>query len=152
MLPKEDITGGSIPEYSEVVQERHVATSKKEKGKILDELTRVMGHHEKAAIRLFRRRDEGRMDNGHGWGGANSSSDDYSPSAGLLRGDFGGLAMDPGPLWRSVQTGCVSRQPSPLGVESEPAFLCAISFPCRGSLAFAGSTSGAKVFPKDQRR
>jgi len=59
--------------------------SKKEKGKILDESTKVMGSHEKATIRLFHLRDHGRVDKGHGRLGANRSGDDYSPSADLLQ-------------------------------------------------------------------
>ena len=48
------MTRGSIREYTEAVRERYLRGSKKEKGKILDEFTRVTGYHRKAAIRLFR--------------------------------------------------------------------------------------------------
>jgi len=48
------MTRGSIREYKEAVRERYLRGSKKEKGKILDEFTRVTGCHRKAAIRLFR--------------------------------------------------------------------------------------------------
>jgi len=49
------MTRGSIREYTEAVRERYFLASKKEKGKILDEFTKVTGCHRKAAIRLFRR-------------------------------------------------------------------------------------------------
>jgi len=49
------MTRGSIREYTEAVRERYLGGSKKEKGKILDEFTKVTGCHRKAAIRLFRR-------------------------------------------------------------------------------------------------
>jgi len=49
------MTRGSIREYTEAVRERYFLASKKEKGKILDEFTKVTGYHRKAAIRLFRR-------------------------------------------------------------------------------------------------
>ena len=48
------MTRGSIQEYTEAIRERYLWVSKKEKGKILDEFTRVTGCHRKAAIRLFR--------------------------------------------------------------------------------------------------
>jgi len=48
------MTRGSIREYTEAVRERYLRGSKKEKGKIFDEFTRVTGCHRKAAIRLFR--------------------------------------------------------------------------------------------------
>ena len=49
------MTRGSIVEYSEAVRGRYFRVSRKEKGKILDEFTKVTGCHRKAAIRLFRR-------------------------------------------------------------------------------------------------
>ena len=52
------MTRGSIREYTEAVRERYLSESKKEKGKILDEFTQVTGCHRKAAIRLFRRRNQ----------------------------------------------------------------------------------------------
>ena len=48
------MTRGSIREYTEAVRERYFLASKKEKGKILDEFTKVTGCHRKTAIRLFR--------------------------------------------------------------------------------------------------
>ena len=50
------MTRGSIQEYTEAVRGRYIRISKKEKGKILDEFTKVTGCHRKAAIRLFHRR------------------------------------------------------------------------------------------------
>ena len=49
------MTRGSIREYTKAVRERYFLASKKEKGKILDEFTKVTGYHRKAAIQLFRR-------------------------------------------------------------------------------------------------
>ena len=49
------MTRGSILEYTEAMRGRYLRASKKEKGKILDEFTRVAGYHRKAAIRLLRR-------------------------------------------------------------------------------------------------
>jgi hypothetical protein len=48
------MTQSSIKEYAEAARERYFLASKKEKGKILDEFTKVTGRHRKAAIRLFR--------------------------------------------------------------------------------------------------
>ena len=48
------MTPGSVREYAEAVRERYLLAAKKEKGGILDEFTKVTGHHRKAAIRLFR--------------------------------------------------------------------------------------------------
>jgi len=48
------MTRGSIREYAEAVRGRYFLVAKKEKGKILDEFTKVTGCHRKAAIRLFR--------------------------------------------------------------------------------------------------
>ena len=53
-----------------MVQERYVVASKKEKRKILDEFAKVTGHHGKPAIRLFHRRNQRRIDEGHGRPGA----------------------------------------------------------------------------------
>ena len=47
------MTRASIREYAEAVRERYFSASKKEKGKILDEFTKVTGCHRKAAIRLL---------------------------------------------------------------------------------------------------
>jgi len=49
------MTRSSIREYTEAVRGRYVRVSKKEKGKILDEFTKVIGCHRKATIRLLRR-------------------------------------------------------------------------------------------------
>lgn len=49
------MTRASIREYTEAVRDRYLAVSRKEKGKILDEFTKVTGCHRKAAIRLIRR-------------------------------------------------------------------------------------------------
>ncbi|MFC1943410.1 hypothetical protein ACFLWO_02375 [Chloroflexota bacterium] len=49
------MTRGSIRGYTEAVRERHLHGSKKEKGKILDEFTKVTGYHCKATIRLLQR-------------------------------------------------------------------------------------------------
>ena len=49
------MTRASIGEYTEAVRERYLRGSKKEKGRILDEFTKVIGCHRKAAIRLLRR-------------------------------------------------------------------------------------------------
>ena len=48
------MTRASIVEYVEAVRRRYFGGSKKEKGKILDEFTKVTGYHRKAAIRLIR--------------------------------------------------------------------------------------------------
>ena len=49
------MTRDSIREYTEALRGRYLRASKKEKGIILDEFTKVTGCHRKAAIRLFRR-------------------------------------------------------------------------------------------------
>jgi len=49
------MTRSSIQEYTEAVRWRYLHTSKKGKGKILDEFTKVTGYHRKAAIRLLHR-------------------------------------------------------------------------------------------------
>jgi hypothetical protein len=54
------MTRSSIREYAEAVRERYFMASKKEKGKILDEFTKVTGHHRKATVRLFRSGDKHR--------------------------------------------------------------------------------------------
>jgi hypothetical protein len=60
VLPKREaaMTQASIREYVEAVRGRYLGASKKEKGRILDEFTKVLGCHRKAAIRLIRRRGE----------------------------------------------------------------------------------------------
>lgn len=54
------MTHSSIREYVEAVRQRYFLASKKEKGKILDEFTKVTGRHRKAAIRLIRHSDRAR--------------------------------------------------------------------------------------------
>ena len=49
------MTRGSIREYTEAVRGRYLRVSKKEKSRILDEFTKVVDCHRKAAIRLLRR-------------------------------------------------------------------------------------------------
>ena len=44
------MTGASIQEYSEAVRWWYLRGTKKDKGSILDELTKVTGYHRKAAI------------------------------------------------------------------------------------------------------
>ena len=60
------MTRGSIREYTEAVRDRYFGVSKKEKGKILDEFTKVTGCHRKAAIRLFRRGNQARANKKRG--------------------------------------------------------------------------------------
>ena len=60
------MTRGSIREYNEAVQGRYLRASKKEKGKILDEFTKVIGCHRKAAIRLFRSGNQPKTNKKHG--------------------------------------------------------------------------------------
>lgn len=59
MLPREEeeeeVTRRSILEYAQAVRPRYMRASKEEKGKILDEFTKVTGLHRKAAIRLLNR-------------------------------------------------------------------------------------------------
>jgi len=52
------MTRGSILEYTEAVRGRYLGATKKEKGRILDEFTKVVGCHRKAAIRLLRRANQ----------------------------------------------------------------------------------------------
>ncbi len=54
------MTRGSIREYTEAVRGRYLRATKKEKGRILDEFTEVIGCHRKAAIRLLRRANQPR--------------------------------------------------------------------------------------------
>jgi len=49
------MTRASIREYSEAVRWRYLQAPKKEKGKLLDEFTKVTGYHRKAIIRLLHR-------------------------------------------------------------------------------------------------
>jgi len=49
------VTRRSILEYAEALRDRYLGASKEEKGKMLDEFTKVTGLHRKAAIRLLHR-------------------------------------------------------------------------------------------------
>ena len=49
------MTRGSVEEYGEAVRKRYMMASRREKGEILDEFSRVTGYHRKAAIRLLGR-------------------------------------------------------------------------------------------------
>jgi hypothetical protein len=49
------MTRASIGEYTKAVRWRYLQGPKKEKGKILDEFTKVTGYHRKATIRLLNR-------------------------------------------------------------------------------------------------
>ena len=60
------MTRGSILEYTEAVRGRYLRGSKKEKGRILDEFTEVVGCHRKAAIRLLRRVSQSRANKRRG--------------------------------------------------------------------------------------
>ena len=60
------MTRGSIREYTEAVQGRYLRASKKEKGQILDEFTKVTACHRKAAIRLLHREKQSRTNKKHG--------------------------------------------------------------------------------------
>ena len=51
------MTRCSKREYAAAVRGRYLKGSRREKGRILDEFTQVVGHHRKAAIRLLRRGD-----------------------------------------------------------------------------------------------
>jgi len=60
------MTRGSIREYTEAVQGRYLRAAKKEKGRILDEFTRVTACHRKAAIRLLHLGNQARANKKHG--------------------------------------------------------------------------------------
>ena len=60
------MTRASIREYTEAVRERYLLTSKQERGKILDEFTKVTGYHRKAAIRLLHRGNQARANKKRG--------------------------------------------------------------------------------------
>ena len=47
------MTRGSMREYLDAVRGRYLKATRPEKGRILDEFTRVTGRHRKAAIRLL---------------------------------------------------------------------------------------------------
>ena len=50
------MTRGGVKEYFEAVQGRYLKGNRREKGRILDEVTKVTGYHRKAAIRLLGQR------------------------------------------------------------------------------------------------
>ena len=50
------MTRGGVKEYLEAVQGRYLKGNRKEKGRILDEVTKVTGYRRKAAIRLLGQR------------------------------------------------------------------------------------------------
>jgi len=52
------MTRTSIREYTEAVRWRYLRAPKKDKGKILDEFTQVIGYHRKAVIRLLHRENQ----------------------------------------------------------------------------------------------
>ena len=60
------MTRGSIREYAEAVRGRYFLAVKRERGKILDEFTKVTGCHRKAAIRLFSRGNQPRTNKKRG--------------------------------------------------------------------------------------
>ena len=60
------MTRASIAEYVEAVRGRYLWASKMEKGKILDEFTKVTGCHPKTAIRLIRHSNQTRTGNRRG--------------------------------------------------------------------------------------
>ena len=49
------MTRGGVKEYIEALRQRYWTADRKEKGRILDEVTEVSGYHRKAVIRLLRR-------------------------------------------------------------------------------------------------
>ncbi|MGB2800428.1 MAG: hypothetical protein WBC82_11380 [Dehalococcoidia bacterium] len=49
------MTRGSVREYTKALRGLYLSASKKEKGRILDEFTKVVGCHRKAAIHLLYR-------------------------------------------------------------------------------------------------
>lgn len=52
------MTRTSIREYTEALRWRYLGSSKKDKGKILDEFSKVTGYHRKAVIRLLHRQNQ----------------------------------------------------------------------------------------------
>jgi hypothetical protein len=60
------VTRRSILEYTQALRGRYFKASKEEKGKMLDEFTKVTGLHRKAAIRLLNRLSQPRTGKGRG--------------------------------------------------------------------------------------
>ena len=60
------MTRASIREYVEAVRWRYLRSSKKDKGKILDEFTKVTGYHRKTVIRLLHRMEKRRSNKKRG--------------------------------------------------------------------------------------
>jgi len=54
------MTRGGVKEYIKAVQGRYLKGNRKEKGRILDEVTKVTGYHRKAVIRLLCRGGKGK--------------------------------------------------------------------------------------------
>ena len=54
------MTRRSIMEYAQALRGRYFGASREEKGKMLDEFTKVTGLHRKAAIRLLHRTSQQR--------------------------------------------------------------------------------------------
>jgi hypothetical protein len=60
------MTRTSIREYTEAIRERYLRVPRKEKGKILDEFTKVTGYHRKSAIRLLHQANTPRVNKKRG--------------------------------------------------------------------------------------
>lgn len=60
------MTRTSIREYTEAVRGRYLRVPRKEKGRILDEFTKVTGYHRKAVIRLLHRDSQPEANKRHG--------------------------------------------------------------------------------------
>ncbi|MDP2932459.1 MAG: transposase family protein [Chloroflexota bacterium] len=60
------MTRRSIVEYAEALQRRYFGASREEKGKMLDEFTKVTGLHRKAALRLLNRLGQPKRGKGRG--------------------------------------------------------------------------------------
>ena len=54
------MTRGGVKEYIEAVRGRYLRGNRKEKGRILDEVSEVTGYHRKAVIRLLGPRGRGK--------------------------------------------------------------------------------------------
>jgi hypothetical protein len=60
------MTQRSIREYTKAIRERYRRALRKEKGKRLDEFTKVTGYHRKSAIRLLHQTNKSRADKKRG--------------------------------------------------------------------------------------